>query len=124
LPDTGEKWEYNERVHQLFVDFKKSYESVRRKVLYNIVREFGVPMKLVRLIKMCLNETYTKGRWAGHIARMGAKMNTYRILVGKPGRKGPIGRPGRMWEDNIKIDLREIGWGGMEWINLAQGRDQ
>jgi hypothetical protein len=55
--DTGEKWGYNETVHQLFVDFKKSYESVRREVLYYILIEFGVPMKLVRLIKMCLKET-------------------------------------------------------------------
>jgi hypothetical protein len=54
------KWEYNETVHQLFIDFKKAYDSVRRKVLYNILIEFGVPMKLVRLIKMCLNETYSK----------------------------------------------------------------
>jgi hypothetical protein len=46
-------WEYNETVHQLFVDFKKAYDSVRREVLYNILIEFGVPMKLVRLIKMC-----------------------------------------------------------------------
>jgi hypothetical protein len=57
---TGEKWEYNETVNQLFVDFKKAYDSVRRKVLYSILLEFGVPMKLVRLIKMCLNETYSK----------------------------------------------------------------
>jgi hypothetical protein len=54
------KWECNETVHQLFVDFKKVYDSVRREVLYNIHIEFGVPMKLVRLIKMCLNETYSK----------------------------------------------------------------
>jgi hypothetical protein len=50
------KLEYNETVHQLFVDFKKAYDSVRRKVLYNILMQFGVPMKLVRLIKMCLNK--------------------------------------------------------------------
>jgi hypothetical protein len=54
------KWEYKERVYQLFVDLKKVYNSVRREVLYNILIEFGVPMKLVRLIKMCLNETYSK----------------------------------------------------------------
>jgi hypothetical protein len=56
------KWEYNETVHLLFIDFKKAYDSVRREVLYNILIEFGVPMKLVRLIKMCLNETYNKVR--------------------------------------------------------------
>jgi len=49
------KWEYNEAVHNLFIDFKKAYCSVRREVLYNILIEFGIPMKVVRLIKMCLN---------------------------------------------------------------------
>jgi hypothetical protein len=51
------KWMYNETVHQLFIDFKKACDSVRREVLYNILIEFGVPMKLVRLVKMCLIET-------------------------------------------------------------------
>jgi hypothetical protein len=50
------KWEYNETVHQLFIDFKKAYDSVRREVLYSILIEFGVPMKLFQLIKMCLHE--------------------------------------------------------------------
>jgi hypothetical protein len=62
------KWEYNKTVHQLFVDFKKAYDSVRRKVLYNIVVEFGVPLKLVRLINMCLNETYGKVRIGKHLS--------------------------------------------------------
>ena len=56
------KWEYNEAVHQHFIDFKKAYNSVRREVLYNILIEFGVPQKLVRLIKMCLTETYSTVR--------------------------------------------------------------
>jgi hypothetical protein len=57
------KWDYNEAVHQLFIFiFKKANDSVRREVLYNILIEFGVPMKLVRLTKMCLNETYSKVR--------------------------------------------------------------
>jgi hypothetical protein len=54
------KWEYDETVHQLFIDFKKAYDSVRREVLYNILIEFGIPMKLVRLINLCLRETYSK----------------------------------------------------------------
>jgi hypothetical protein len=53
------KWECNETIHQLFIDFKKAYDSVRREELYNILIDFGVPMKLVRLIKICLNETYS-----------------------------------------------------------------
>jgi hypothetical protein len=63
-------------------------------------------------------------RWAGQVARMGEKMNMYGILVGKPEGKRPLGRPRRRWVDNIKMDLTEIGWGGIDWIGLAQDRDQ
>jgi hypothetical protein len=59
LADTREKWDYNRTVHWLLIDFKKAYDSVKRK-LYNILLEFGIPKKLVRLIKMCLNETSSK----------------------------------------------------------------
>jgi hypothetical protein len=55
---------------------------------------------------------------------MEAKRNAYRILVGKLEGKRPLGRPTRRWEDNIRMDLRETGWGGMDWIDLAQDRDQ
>jgi hypothetical protein len=51
-------------------------------------------------------------RWAGHLARMGKKRNPYRILVGKPEGRRPLGRPRRRWVDNIKMELRETGWGG------------
>jgi hypothetical protein len=54
---------------------------------------------------------------------MGETMNSYRILMGKPEGKRPLGRPRRSWGDNIKINLREIGWNGMQWIYLAQDRD-
>jgi hypothetical protein len=56
----NKKWEYNGTVHQLFIDFKKACDSVNREVLYNILLEFGILKKLLRLIKMCLNETYSK----------------------------------------------------------------
>jgi hypothetical protein len=55
---------------------------------------------------------------------MGEKWNAYRILVGKPERKTPVGRPRCRWEDNIKMDLTETGWGGMDSIGVAQDRDQ
>jgi hypothetical protein len=63
-------------------------------------------------------------RWAEHVARMRETRNAYRILVGKPEGMRPLGNPRRRWVDNIKIDLREIGWGGVDWIDLAQDRDQ
>jgi hypothetical protein len=62
------KWEYNEMIQQLFVYFTKAYDSIRREVLYNILKEFGVPMKLVRFIKMCLNEIYSKIRIGKHFS--------------------------------------------------------
>jgi hypothetical protein len=63
-------------------------------------------------------------RWAGHVERICHARNAYRLLVGKPEGKTPIGRPRHMWVDNIKMDLGEIGWGGEEWINLSQDRDR
>jgi hypothetical protein len=54
----------------------------------------------------------------------GEKTNPYRLLVGEPEGKRPLERPRRRWVDNIKMDLREIGWGGMDWMDLAQNRDQ
>jgi hypothetical protein len=68
------KWEYTEAVHQLFIDFKKAYDSVRREVLYNILIEFGIPMKLVRLIKMRLRETYSRVQVGKHLTRFLLRM--------------------------------------------------
>jgi hypothetical protein len=62
--------------------------------------------------------------WAGHVARIGETRNAYRILVGKPEGKRLLGRQRHRWVDNIKMDLREIGWDGLDWIDLAQDRDQ
>jgi hypothetical protein len=61
---------------------------------------------------------------AGQVARMGKKMNAYRILVGKPEGKRPLGRPRHRWEDNIKMDLRDMEQGGMDWNDVVQDRDQ
>jgi hypothetical protein len=73
---------------------------------------------MIRIIKS------RRMRWAVHVARMGEKRNAYGILVGKPEGKRPLGRPKCRWEVNIRMDLREIGWGGMDWIDLAGDRDQ
>jgi len=63
-------------------------------------------------------------RWAGHVARMGYRRCLYRVLVGKPERKRPLGRPRHRWEDNMKMDLQEVRCGGMDWIKLALDRDR
>jgi hypothetical protein len=62
-------------------------------------------------------------RWAGHVARMGERRGAYRALVGKPEGRRPLGRPWRRWEDDIEMDLREVGWRDVDWIDLAQDRD-
>ena len=62
-------------------------------------------------------------RWVGHVARMGERRVAYRVLVRKLEGKRPLGRPRRRWE-NIKMDLQKVGWGGMDWIHLAQDRDR
>jgi hypothetical protein len=64
-----------------------------------------------------------KIRWAGHVARMGEGRGAYRILVGRPEGRSPLGRPTRRWVDNIKMDLQEVGWEGMDWIDMAQDRE-
>ena len=63
-------------------------------------------------------------KWAGHVVRMGYRRGVYRVLVGKPEGKRTLGRPMRRWEDNIKMDIQEVGCRGMGWIELAQDRDR
>jgi len=61
-------------------------------------------------------------KWAGHVVHMGVGRGVYRVLVGKPVGKRPLGRPRRRWEDGTKMGLRKVGCGGMDWIELAQDR--
>jgi hypothetical protein len=63
-------------------------------------------------------------RWVGHVARTGEERNVYKVLVEKPEGKRPLGRPRRRCEDGIRVDLGEIGFGGVDWIRLAQDRDR
>jgi len=63
-------------------------------------------------------------RWAGYVARMGEGKDVYKVLVGNPEGKRPLGRPRRRWEDNIKMGLQEVECGGVDWIELAQDRDR
>jgi hypothetical protein len=84
------------------------WRKLHSEELHNL---YSSPNRMVKSRRM---------RWTGHVARMGEKRNAYRILVGKR----PLARPRRRWVDDIKIDLREIGWDGMDWIDLARDRDQ
>ena len=73
---------------------------------------------IVRVIKS------RRMRWVGHVARMGESRGVYRVLVGKPEGKRPLGRPRRRWEDNIKMYLQKVRCGGMDWNELAQDSDR
>jgi hypothetical protein len=73
---------------------------------------------IIRIIKA------RRMRWTGHVARMGEKRNAYRLLVGKPEGRRPLGRPRHRWLDNIRMDLAKVGWGDVDWIGLAQDRDK
>jgi hypothetical protein len=64
-------------------------------------------------------------RWVGHVARVGDVRDYFKIFIGKPKGRRPLGRPRHRWEDNIRMDLRELGWErGVDWMHLAQDRDQ
>jgi hypothetical protein len=73
---------------------------------------------IIRIIKS------RRMRWTVHVARMVEKRNAYRLLVGKPEGKRPLGRSRRRWVDNIRMDLGEVGWGDVDWIGLAQDRNR
>ena len=72
-------------------------------------------MRVIKLRRM---------RWARHVARMGEGRVVYRVLVGKPEGRRPLGRPRHRWEDNIRMDLWEVGCGCVDWMELAQNRDR
>jgi hypothetical protein len=82
------------------------------------LRDLYSSPSIIRIIKL------RRMRWAGHVARKGEKRNTYRLLVRKPEGKRPLGRPRCRWVDNIRIDLGEVGWGDVDWIDLAQDRNR
>jgi hypothetical protein len=85
-----------------------------RKLHNEELRDMYSSRSIIRMIK------YRRMRWAGHVARMGEKWNTYRLLVGKPNGKRPLGRPRHEWVDNIG----EVGWVVVDWIGLAKDRNR
>jgi hypothetical protein len=87
-----------------------------RKLNKEELRDIYSLPSIVRMVKS------RRMRWAGHVARMAERRGVHKVLVGKPEGKRPLGRPRRRWEDNIKMDLYEVGGGG-DWMELAQDRD-
>jgi hypothetical protein len=79
------------------------------------LHDFYSSPSIIRII------TSRRMRWPGHVARMGEKRNAYRLLVGKPEGRGPLGRPRRRWLDNIRTDLVEVGWGDVVWLRKGTG---
>jgi hypothetical protein len=91
----------------------RGWRKLHNDELHNL---FSSP-SIIRMIKS------RRVRWAGYVARMEEKSNAYSVL-GNQKRKRPLGRPRRRWEDNIGMDPKDVGWSGMDWINLVQHRDQ
>ena len=88
-----------------------------RKLHNEEINDLYSPPNIVQVIKLRMI-------WAEQVARMGERRHVYRVLVGKPDGKKPLGRPRHRWEDNIKMNLQEVGCGGMDWIEVAQDRDR
>jgi hypothetical protein len=95
---------------------KREEDGSWRKLHNDELRSLYSSPNIVRVIKS------RRMRWVGHVARMGEGRGVYRVLVGRPEGKRPLGRPRRRWEGNMKLDLREMGIVGANWIRLAQDR--
>jgi hypothetical protein len=107
----------NKVLRSIFGPKRNEVTGEWRKLHNEELRDFNSSPSIIRIIK---------SRWiwwAGHVARMEEKRNAYKLFLGRPNGKRPLGRLRRRWVDNIKIDLLEIGWDGVDWIGLAQDRD-
>jgi hypothetical protein len=89
-----------------------------RKLHSEELHNFYLSPDIIRQVKS------KRMRWAGHVARMGEERKVYKVLVGNLEGKRPLGRPRRRWEDGVRMDLREIGLGDVDWILLSQDRDR
>jgi len=102
----------------LFITFRCEVTGEWRKLHNEELSDLYSLPNIVRVVKS------RRMRWAGHMARMGEGRGVHRVLVGKPEEKRPLGRPRRRWEDNIKMDLQEVGGSCEDWMQLTQDRDR
>jgi hypothetical protein len=109
---------FENRVLRIFEPKRDKVTGEWRKLHNNELNDLYSSPNNVRLIKL------RRMKWAGHVARMGERRGIYGVLVGKPEGKRPLERLRCRWEDNIKMDLQEMGCKGMDWIDLAQDRDR
>jgi hypothetical protein len=108
---------FENRVLRRIFGAKRDEVTGKWRRLHNDELDLYSAPNIIRVIKR------RRMRWVGHVARMGEKRGAYRIFVGRPEGRPPPGRPRHRWEDNIKMDLQEVGCGNMDWIKLAQDRD-
>jgi hypothetical protein len=108
----------NRVLRRLFGPRRDEVTGVWRKIRNEGLNNLYCLPNTLRVIKS------RRMRWAGHVARMEERRDVYRVLVGKPKGKRPLGRPRHRWEDNIKMDLNEVVCGGVDWMELAQDRDR
>ena len=110
---------FENRVLRRIFGPKRDEVSGKRRKLHNeeLSDRYSLP-NIVRVVKS------RRMRWAGHVARVGQGRGVHRVLVGKAEGKRPMGRPRRRWEDNIKMDLQELGGGGGDWMELAEDTDR
>jgi len=108
----------NRALRRIFGPRREEVMGEWRRLHNEELNEFYSSPNIVRVIKSI------RMSWAGYVARMGEERGVYRVLVGKPEGRRPLGRPRRRWADNIRTDLQEVGCGYMDWIGLAQDRDR
>jgi hypothetical protein len=107
---------FENRVLRRIFGPKREEEGSWRKLHNDELHSLYSSLNIVRVIKSM------KTRWVGHVTRTGEGRGVYRVLIGRPEWKRPLGRPRRRWEDNIKMDLRKIGIDGANWIRLTRDR--
>jgi hypothetical protein len=105
-------------LRRIFGSERDEVKGEWRKLHNEELNDLYCSHNIVRVIKS------RRMRWAGHVACLGDRRGVYMVLVGKPERKRSLGRLRRRWEENIKMNLQEVGCGGMDWINLVRDTDR